>query len=88
MPDYSHSTTLPFSADQIYALVFDVAAYPQFLPWCLGARLRKKDANNFDADLIVGFKGLREKFTSRVYGSKDLEDKTGLMIESKLVQGS
>lgn len=50
-----------------YGVVADVARYPDFLPWCLGARLYRDRKASFDADLLVGFGAFREKFTSRVY---------------------
>ena len=51
----------------MFELVADVEAYPQFLPWCIGARVRDHGQNVFLADLIIGFKMLREKYTSRVH---------------------
>lgn len=50
----------------MFGLVSDVASYPQFLPWCLGARVYNRIEGRFDADVIIGFKMFREKFTSRV----------------------
>lgn len=50
----------------MFALVADVAKYPQFLPWCAGARIRSQKENNLVADLTIGFGPFRESFTSRV----------------------
>lgn len=50
----------------MFALVADVAKYPQFLPWCIGARIRSQKENNLVADLTIGFGPFRESFTSRV----------------------
>lgn len=50
----------------MFDLVADVAKYPEFLPWCLGARVRSQTDTLLVADLIIGFKGIRESFTSRV----------------------
>ncbi len=70
MTIHRETRILPYSAAQIYALVADVAAYPEFLPWCAGARLRgSREADDhtvLDADLVISFKVFREKFTSRV----------------------
>ncbi len=66
MPKFSDEMILPFSPQQMYALVADVASYDQFLPWVVGTRLFNKKENQFDADLIVGFKMFKERFTSRV----------------------
>jgi len=67
MPKFSDRRDLPYTADQMYALVKDVASYPEFLPWCQGARLYKQKDSDFHADLIIGFKMFREKFTSHVF---------------------
>ena len=66
MPKFVEKKTLPYTPEQMFSLVSDVAAYSQFLPWCVGARVYNKAENTFDADVIIGFKMFREKFTSRV----------------------
>ena len=43
-----------------------MARYGEFLPWVSGVRVRADNEHEMIADLIVGFKGLRERFTSRV----------------------
>ena len=70
MPKHSESKKLPYSADQMFQLVADVAAYPDFLPWTAAARIRSV-TNHGDhevmlADLVVSFKVFRESFGSRV----------------------
>ena len=61
---------MPFSADEMYALIADIGAYPDFLPWCAGCRVRARRQDGahevVDADLIISFKVFREKFGSRV----------------------
>lgn len=66
MPRHEEIRTLPYSCDELYALVADVDKYPQFLPWCLGARVWKRTDREIWADLIIGFKMFRETFTSHV----------------------
>lgn len=68
MPTHAEQRTLPFSQEKLYDLVADVERYPEFLPWCVGARILKRDEENqvMYADLVIGFKLVREKFTSRV----------------------
>jgi len=66
MPKFSEKKILPFSAEQVFDLVADVAKYPEFLPWCMGARIYNPTKNGFDADVMIGFKLFRERFTSRV----------------------
>ena len=50
----------------LFKLVSDVKKYPEFLPWCLGARVKNNTKNNFDADLIIGFKIYKEIYSSQV----------------------
>jgi coenzyme Q-binding protein COQ10 len=70
MPTHSEIRTLPYSAQQMYDLVADVADYPQFLPWCAAARIRsvtpQGEAEVMEADLVISFKVFRERFGSRV----------------------
>ncbi len=70
MPSHSETRTLPYTADQMYDLVADVARYPEFLPWTAAARIRsredKGDHEIMLADLVVSFKVFRERFGSKV----------------------
>lgn len=66
MPKHAEQKHLPYSPGQLFALVADVGRYPEFLPWCIGARVYNRRPGRFDADVIIGFKMFREKFTSRV----------------------
>lgn len=50
----------------MFDLVAGVDVYPQFLPWCLASRITKREGDVFYADLIIGYKMVREKFSSRV----------------------
>lgn len=66
MPTHAETRILPYRPEQMFELVADVAQYPKFLPWCLAARVRKRDGDVMVADLVIGFKMIRERFTSRV----------------------
>ena len=71
MPQHSDSRILPYSADQMYALVADVERYPEFLPWNSAARIRARHpgpegSEVIEADLVISFKVFRERFGSRV----------------------
>jgi coenzyme Q-binding protein COQ10 len=66
MPGVRETRRLPYSAEQMFDLVADVARYPEFLPWVVATRVRSDDGTELLADMLVGFKALREKFTSRV----------------------
>ena len=66
MPTHAEKRFLPFSQEQLFNLVADVEIYPEFLPWCIAVRVTHRDENTIRADLMVGFKMVREKFTSKV----------------------
>lgn len=66
MPHHHERRSLPHNAAQMYDLVADVRRYPEFLPWVSAIRIRKDDDSEMLADMIVGFKSLRETFSSRV----------------------
>ncbi len=70
MPTHTETKLLPYTAQQMYDLVADVARYPEFLPWTAAARVRsdvdKGDHRLMEADLVISFKVFRERFTSRV----------------------
>ena len=66
MPRHSETRRLPYTPEQMFDLVTDVARYPEFLPWVSAIRVRSNSEAQVVADMIVGFKGLRETFTSKV----------------------
>ena len=66
MPKHSETRRLPYTPEQMFDLVADVRRYPEFLPWVSAMRVRKDGDTETVADMIVGFKGLRETFTSKV----------------------
>ncbi len=66
MPRHNETRHLPYSPTQMFDLVANVGAYPEFLPWVSAIRVRSESETEMVADMIVGFKGLKESFTSRV----------------------
>ncbi|HUK06907.1 MAG TPA: type II toxin-antitoxin system RatA family toxin [Stellaceae bacterium] len=66
MPTHAERRRLPYSAEQLFDLVADVRRYPEFLPWCVGVRIRERTDKLLVADLLIGFKMVRERFSSRV----------------------
>lgn len=66
MPKHAEKRTVPYTAAQMFELVAAVDRYPEFLPWCAASRITIRDGDVFFADLVIGYKMLREKFTSRV----------------------
>jgi coenzyme Q-binding protein COQ10 len=66
MPTHAEQRILPYTVEQLFDLVADVERYPEFLPWCVGARIRERRADLVVADLLIGFRMFRERFTSKV----------------------
>lgn len=66
MPTHAEKRRLPYSPAQLFDLVADIERYPEFLPWCVGCRVTKREGNVVWGDLMVGFKMFRETYTSRV----------------------
>jgi len=80
---HHHETrVVPYTADQMFALVADVERYPEFLPWITAARIKARDGDVFAADVLVGFKSFREKFTSRV-----TLDRASRLIVAEYIEG-
>ena len=66
MPGSRETRRLPYSCEQMFDLVADVRRYGEFLPWVVATRVRSDGEHEMTADMLVGFKAIREKFTSRV----------------------
>jgi coenzyme Q-binding protein COQ10 len=66
MTSHREQVTLPYTQKQLFDLVAEVERYPEFLPWCIGARIIRRENNILYADLVIGWKILREKFRSKV----------------------
>lgn len=66
MPRHAETRRLPYTCEQMFDLVADVGRYAEFLPWVTAIRIRSNSDTQMVADMIVGFKGLRETFTSKI----------------------
>jgi coenzyme Q-binding protein COQ10 len=66
MPTHAERQIVPYRPDQLFDLVADVGKYPEFLPWCVAARVRSRTERDLVADLTIGFGPFRESFTSHV----------------------
>src|SRR5690349_10736225 len=79
MYTYSDKKHMPYTAQQMFDLVSDIERYQDFLPWCLGSRITKRqtlsDKDVLFADLLIGYKMFRETFTSRVELVKETQAK-------------
>lgn len=65
MPSHEVHRLLGYTPEQLFDLVADVDRYPQFLPWWIEAKVRKREGDVYYTDQIVGFGPIRERFGSR-----------------------
>ena len=70
MPTHAEKRLLHHTPEQLFDLVADVDKYPEFLPWCVAARVKEQGQEEGNdiilADLVIGYKMFHEKFTSKV----------------------
>ena len=65
MPAVSRSALIMHSAREMYDLVADVESYPEFLPWCSGARIVRQEGDIIEASLSLAKGALSYKFATR-----------------------
>lgn len=75
------SALVPYSAEQMYNLVDDVHAYPDFLPWCGASKEISRNEEEVEASLDIAHSGIHKSFTTR----NRLQP--GQSIEMQLVEG-
>ena len=81
MAKVQKNALVPYSAEEMYALVADVGSYPQFLPWCRAASLGVNADGSVKATIEMAKGPLHRSFTTRNYLTK------GERIEIHLVDG-
>ncbi len=81
MPTISKTALVPYSAADMYRLVDDVDAYPEFLPWCGGGQELSRTEDEVRARIEIAFGAVHKSFTTlnRLQKNK--------MIEMSLVDG-
>ena len=81
MPNISKSALVSYSASEMFALVDDVTAYSDFLPWCGGSEEISRNEDEVKASVVISHSGLNKTFTTlnRLQNNK--------MIEMELVNG-
>jgi ribosome-associated toxin RatA of RatAB toxin-antitoxin module len=75
------SVLVEYSAPQMFALVADVARYPEFLPWCGAAEVLSQEGNVVHASIQIDYRGIRQRFSTLNTSTQ------GELIEMKLVDG-
>ena len=65
MKNVHKSVLIWYSAEEMFALVTDVAHYPDFLPWCDHASVLAVEPQGMKAEIGIAFGGIRQTFTTR-----------------------
>ncbi len=65
MKTVTKSVLIWYSPEEMFALVTDVAKYPQFLPWCDRASVQSQDETGMTAQVGISISGIRQSFTTR-----------------------
>ena len=81
MSEISRSALLPYPARFMYDIVNQVEDYPEFLPWCGGARLHQADDTSLEASIKISVAGVEQWFKTRI------SMVPGKSIEIELVDG-
>ena len=70
MTEHSETRFVPYTVDLMYAVVADIERYPEFLPWVVALRVKSRQSEEgrdvLLAEMAVGYRALRERYTSRV----------------------
>jgi coenzyme Q-binding protein COQ10 len=70
MTQHSETRIVPYTVDHMYDVVADVERYPEFLPWVVALRVKSRMLEGQKevllAEMAVGYRALRERYTSRV----------------------
>ncbi len=85
MPSFTDHRPSPYTTRQIYAIVADIPAYPEFLPWVGGARVKQIDAQTQEGELLVRFKNFSYKYVSTItlHPPEGEEDECAIEVEMK-----
>jgi coenzyme Q-binding protein COQ10 len=90
MPQFQTRRRVAFTPEQMYALVADVEAYPEFLPLCEGLRVLSRAPQGSGEALLtemaVGYMSIRERFTSRVTLDPDRPHVTAIAVDGPFLR--
>ncbi len=65
MSSHEAQCELAYKPEQLFDLAADVECYPEFLPWWIASRIRRREGNIYYSDQVVGFGVFRERFGSK-----------------------
>ena len=81
MKTVNKSVAIWYSPEEMFALVTDVARYPQFLPWCNQARVLSQDEHGMTAEVGIALGGIKKAFVTRN------THEAGRRVQMELVEG-
>lgn len=90
MPVIQRSARVPYSAEQMLALVNDIDAYPDFLHWCHAARIERVEGDTVEAALEIGIRGIYKTIRTRnttTAGSDAADAADGAEIRIEMLEG-
>lgn len=87
MPRFTKSIRVPYRPEECFALVSDIARYPEFIKWITALRVSEHreisaGVNECLGEVVVGFKGFTERFSTRV-----VQDEPTQRVTASLVRG-
>ena len=65
MVEIHKKAVVPYSADEMYALVNDIGSYPAFLPWCKGAQVLNQEPRQLTASISLEAGKIKQSFTTK-----------------------
>jgi len=81
MTEISKTAVVPYTSNEMYALVNDIESYPAFLPWCIAAKILSKKEESLIATLSLAMGKIKQSFTTE---NTMLE---GSRIDMRLIEG-
>ncbi len=65
MTTVQKSALVKYSAQQMFQIVNDIEAYPEFLPWCADSKVLKREGDIVEASLQISKAGFNKSFSTR-----------------------
>jgi coenzyme Q-binding protein COQ10 len=78
MPKFEQQKIFEYTVEQLYNLVVDVEAYPEFIPWCTAIKVQERSSTYMIVDMAITFKTFTEAYKSRVVLTPPRKEKSGL----------
>lgn len=87
MIKYKDSKVLNYSTVQLFDLVSDIEAYPEFIPWVSKVKILRKNGNIVEAELFIKYKKLNSHFSSKVVMNQPESKSDDASVKVFLIEG-